>query len=219
MIKAIITGATGMVGEGVLHECLNHSEVEQVLVINRKPCGVTHPKLKEIIHADFFDLSAIEHQLVNYNTCFYCLGITSLRMSEEDYNKTTYILTINFAEILLKQNPEMTFCYLSGAGTNGNEQAKSMWVRVKSKTENQLFKMPFKKTYMFRPGLMHPTKGLKNTQKLYKAINWMYPFLRLVFPKFVSTLAELGIAMINAANKGYSKNILEVKDIVALAKE
>jgi len=218
-IRAIITGTTGMVGEGVLHECLLHPDVEQVLVINRKPCGISHPKLKEIIHNDFFDMSSIQSQLVNYNACYFCLGITSLRATEEQYTKVTYTLTLYIAELLAKQNPDMVFCYVSGAGTDGTETKKNMWMRVKGKTENDLMRLHFKKAYMFRPGFMRPTKGLKNTLKLYKPLDWLFPLLRMLFPKFVCTLKEVGVAMINAATKGYPKSVLEVKDIVALAKE
>jgi len=216
-VRVIVTGATGMVGEGVLHECLLHPDVEQVLVINRKPCGVIHPKLKEIIHTNFFDLSPIREQLVNYNACFFCLGITSVGMKEPEYYHLTYELTMNMAQILVEQNKDMVFTYVSGAGTNNNEKSKSMWVRVKGKTESDLMKLPFKKTYMFRPGYMQPTKGLKNTQKFYFAVSWMYPALRFLFPKFVCTLKELGLAMIHTVTIGYEKEILEVKDIVKLA--
>ncbi len=217
-IRAIITGTTGMVGEGVLHECLLHTDVEQVLVINRKPCGVSHPKLKEIIHTDFHNLSSIENQLLNYNACFFCLGVSSVWMKEEQYHRLTYDLTIHCAETLSRLNKDMTFCYVSGSGTDSSEKGKSMWARVKGKTENKLMQLPFKKAYMFRPGYMHPTKGLKNTLKYYGTFSWMYPVVRPLFPNFVSTLAELGIAMINTVNKGYDKSILEVKDIVKLAK-
>lgn len=135
-IRAIITGATGMVGEGVLHECLNHDGVEQVLVIGRRSCGITHPKLKEVLHGDFHDLSAIEGGLVGYNACFFCLGASSVGMSEEEYRAVTYTLTMHVAETLIKYNPDMTFCYVSGAGTDSTERGKFMWARVKGKTEN-----------------------------------------------------------------------------------
>jgi len=216
-IKSIITGVTGMVGEGVLHECLLHPQVEAVLVINRKPCGVVHPKLKEIIHADFFDLSAIESQLSGYNACFFCLGVSSVGMKEPEYYKITYTLTLNVAETLSKLNSDMTFCYVSGGGTDSTEKGRSMWARVKGKTENDLLKLPFKQVYNFRPGYMHPTPGLKNTLPYYKYFTWLYPVVRAVFPKFVSTLAELGQAMINTVLIGYYKPILDVKDIVKLA--
>jgi len=216
-VRTIITGSTGMVGEGVLHECLLHPDVEHVLVINRKPCGATHPKLKEIILPDFFDLSAIRGQLINYNACFFCLGVTSVGMKEPEYYHLTYELTMNMAQILSEQNNDMVFTYVSGAGTTNNENSKSMWIRVKGKTESALMKLPFKKAYMFRPGYMQPTKGLKNTQKIYYAISWMYPLLRFLFPPFVCTLKELGLAMIHTVTLGYEKPILEVKDIVKLA--
>jgi uncharacterized protein YbjT (DUF2867 family) len=216
-IKAIITGASGMVGEGVLHECLLHPEVEEVLVIGRRTAGITHPKLKEILHSDFFDLSAIKGQLKGYNACFFCLGISSVGMKEKDYHHVTYDLTMHMATILADQNPGMTFGYVSGAGTDSSEHGKMMWARVKGQTENDLMRLPFKAAYMFRPGFMRPTKGLKNTLKGYKFFTWLYPVLRPLFPKYISTLQELGLAMINAALKGYNKRVLEVKDIVKLA--
>jgi len=216
-IRAIITGVTGMVGEGVLHECLLSPQVEAVLVINRKPCGITHPKLKEIIHADFYDFSPIENQLSGYNACFFCLGVSSIGMKEPDYYKVTYTLTLHVAQTLCKLNPDMTFCYVSGGSTDSTEKGKVMWARVKGKTENDLMKLPFKQVFAFRPGYMHPTKGLKNTNKYYKYISWMYPFFRKFFPNAVSELRELGLAMIHSVD-GYNKKILEVKDINALAK-
>lgn len=216
-IKVIVTGATGMVGEGVLHECLVNESIEEVLVLGRRTCGISHPKLKELVHADLFDLSAVKTQLSGYEACFFCLGVSSVGMNESDYTRLTYTLTMHVASTLAEQNTAMTFCYISGAATDSTEKGKSMWARVKGKTENDLMKLSFKKAYMFRPGYMNPTKGLKNTLKYYKYVMWMYPFLRLVFPGFVSTLKELGQAMINAALRGYDKNILEVKDIVKLA--
>jgi len=217
-IRTIITGATGMVGEGVLHECLLHADVEEVLVINRKPCGVVHPKLKEIIHTDFFDLSMIADKLHPYNACFFCLGVSSIGMKEDQYRHLTYDLTMYVAQTVLKLNPGMTFCYVSGSGTDSTEKGKQMWARVKGKTENDLMRLPFKKAFMFRPGYMQPTKGLKNTLSAYKAVGWLYPVWHLLFPGFVCRLADVGVAMINSVNKEYSKTILEVRDIVALSK-
>ncbi len=218
-LKVILTGATGMVGEGVLHECALHPDVEEILVLTRKPSGYNHPKVKEIIHGDFFDLSSIEEQLKNYNACFFCLGVSSIGMKEDEYTRMTYTLTMHVATTLSKQNKDMTFCYISGASTDSTEKGRSMWARVKGKTENDLLKLPFKSVYLFRPGYMHPTKGLKNTLKSYKYITWMYPILRKLFPSTASTLKELGLAMINSARIGYEKSVLEVKDIVALAKK
>ncbi len=212
-MKVIITGATGMVGEGVLHECLLHPSVEKVLIINRKPSGITHPKLQELVHTDFFNLSPIASQLAGYDACFFCLGVSSVGMKEADYRRLTYDLTMHFAETLVQQSPHAVFTYVSGAGTDGS----SMWAKVKRQTEDNLAKLPFRNTYAFRPGFMKPTPGLKNTLHLYRYINWLYPLMRKLMPAYVSTLAELGQAMINSVLKGYSTRVLEVKDIVALA--
>ena len=216
-LSVIITGATGMVGEGVLHECLLHDGVEQVLVINRRSCGITHPKLKEIIHDNFFDVSSIENQLVNYNACFFCLGVSSVGMKEPEFYRLTYILTMHVAQTFSKLNPAMAFCYISGAGTDSTEKGRAMWARVKGKTENDLMKLPFKKVYNFRPGVLQPTKGLKNTLSYYKYFGWLIPIIKLISPKYISTLKQLGTAMINAAMNGYDKQIIEVKDIHILS--
>lgn len=216
-LRVILTGATGMVGEGVLHECLLRNDVDEVLLINRKPCGIVHAKLKEIIHSDFFNLSAIEARLVNYNTCFFCLGVSSVGMNEAQYYPLTYTLTMHVAQTLSRLNPNMVFCYISGAGTDSTEKGKSMWARVKGKTENDLMKLPFKKVYNFRPGGLQPTKGLKNTLSYYKYLGWLVQLVKWVAPNYISTLKQLGDAMINAAKFGYIKQILEVKDIKALA--
>ena len=218
-IRAIVTGATGMVGEGVLQECLNHPQVESVLIINRKPSGFTHPKLMEIIHADFFDLTAIESQLSGYNACYFCLGVSSIGMKEPDYYKLTYTLTLNFAQTLSKLNPDMTFCYVSGASTDSTEQGKQMWARVKGKTENDLAKLPFNQEFNFRPGLMRAAKRAKNVPSIYKYLSWLYPLLHMLFPSKSCDLAEVGQAMINVTLQGYPTRILEVRDIVEAAKK
>ncbi len=217
-IRVIITGASGMVGEGVLHECLLHDDVEAVLVIGRKTCGFTHPKLKEVLHADFFNLAAIENKLTGYNACFFCLGVSSVGIKEDEYYKLTYKLTMHVAETLVKLNTGMVFCYVSGAGTDSSAKGRSMWARVKGKTENDLILLPFKHVYNFRPGFIKPTQGLKFTHKFYRYINWMYPVLRALFPNTATTLREVALAMINVADGSYDKNIIEVRDIVALAK-
>lgn len=208
-----------MVGEGVLHECLQHNDVEEVLVVGRRTCGITHLKLEEVLIPDFFDLSAIENKLTGYNTCFFCLGVSSVGMKEAEFYKLTYLLTMNFATTLARQNSQMIFCYISGAATDSTEKGRIMWARVKGKTENDLAKLPFKKVYNFRPGIIKPIKGLKNTLSLYKYLGWLIPVIKLIAPKKVSSLRELGLAMINAANKGYEKQILEVKDIIVLSKK
>jgi len=217
-IKAIITGSTGMVGEGILHECLNHSDVESVFVINRRTCNTQHPKLKEIIHNDFYDLTKIENQLKDFNACFFCLGTTSVGKNEEEYTRITFALTKTFADTLLKLNPEMTFCYVSGSGTDSTEKGKIMWARVKGKTENYLLNLGFGKAYMFRPALVLPTQGLKNTLTLYKILFPLLPVVKILFPGFVCTLKEIGQAMINSVLNDFNKKILGVKDIKALAK-
>jgi hypothetical protein len=217
-IRAIVTGASGMVGEGVLIECLNHPDVEAVLVIGRRSCGIQHPKLKEIIHKDFFDLSPVKNQLVGYNACYFCLGVSSIGLKEPEYTKLTHTLTMHVATTLSELNPDMTFCYVSGKSTDSTERGSQMWARVKGKTENDIFKLPFKQAFAFRPGFMKATQGQKNTLKLYNYFSWMYPFLRLVFPGSTTTLAEVGQAMINVTKRGYFKKVIEVKDILALAK-
>lgn len=218
-MKVIITGVTGMVGEGVLHTCLAHNAIEQILVINRKPCGVKHAKLKEIIHADFFDLSAIEAELHPYDACFFCLGVSSVGMKEPEYYNLTYNLTMHVATTLSKLNTAMTFCYISGAGTDSTAQGKSMWARVKGKTENDLTTLPFKAVYNFRPAIIQPIPGLHNTLSFYKYLGWMIPIIRTIAPNYVVKLRDVGNAMIQAALTGYTKTILEVSDIKKLAKQ
>jgi uncharacterized protein YbjT (DUF2867 family) len=218
-VNVIITGATGMVGEGVLKESLLHPVVEKVLVINRKSCGVVHPKLTEVLHKDFFDLSPIAEQLKGYNACFFCLGISSVGKKEDEYFAQTYTLTMHMAELLSRQNPDMTFCYVSGAGTDSTEKGRLNWARVKGKTENDLMKLPFKRVFAFRPGFMLAEKDAKNVPGVYRFFKFLYTPLRALFPSFVSTLKEVGIAMINSVIYGNEKSILEVKDFVALSKK
>ena len=215
-IRAIITGASGMVGEGVLHECLQSNDVEEVLVIGRRSCDYTHLKLQEIVHKNLYDLSSIEEQLKGYNACYFCLGMSSVGVKEAEFAKVTYDMTMHFATTLSKLNPDMTFCYVSGSGTN--ENGKLMWQRVKGKTESDLTELPFKQVFNFRPGIMKPTKGLKNTLPLYKWMGWLMWIIKTISPKSVLTLKQVGDAMINVTLKGYEKNILEIKDISTLSK-
>jgi len=217
-IKAIITGVTGMVGEGVLHECLHHPDVESILVIGRRSYGLEHEKLEEVVIPDLFDLSEIEEQLAGYNACFFCLGTSSVGMKEDAYPRITYDLTMNMARILAGRNPDMTFCYVSGAGTNSSEKGGSMWARVKGRTENHLLELPFRQAFMFRPGYIQPIPGLKNTYRAYKMLSFLYPMLKRVFPRYVISLKEIGFAMIHAVQKGYDKPVLECLDIAELAK-
>jgi uncharacterized protein YbjT (DUF2867 family) len=216
-IKVIITGATGMVGEGVLLECLEHRDIKEVLMVNRRPSGMKHPKLKELLAPDFFDLTKAAGQLKGYEACFFCAGISSVGMKEAEYQRITYDTTLRFAETLVTLNPGMVFDYVSGSHTDSSEKGKVMWARVKGKTENALMKLSFKKVYNFRPGFMKPTPGQKNIKGLYKVLSSLYPLLRLLLPRQVSTLREVGLAMINSVLKGYPKPILEVEDIKLLA--
>ena len=217
-IKAIIFGSTGMVGEGVLHECLLDNRVESVLVINRKPCGVNNPKLKEIILIDFNKIENIKDQLIGYNACYFCMGVSSVGMSMDVYKTITYNLTLNIAKLLVQLNEEMTFCYVSGSGTDSSEKGKLKWARIKGKTENDLLKLPFKGAYMFRPGYIQPTKGLKHTYKIYKVLAPFYPLFKLLFNKYVCTLEELGKAMINVTLNGAEIKVLECVNIHKAAK-
>lgn len=215
--KVIVTGATGMVGEGVMHECLLDPEISEVLLINRRPSGFTHPKLKEVIHPDFLNFHNVPVNFKQYNACFFCLGVSSVGMSKADYERQTYDLTLEVAKTMAAQNPDITFCYVTGSGTDSSEKGRSHWARVKGKTENDLLKL-FKNAYMFRPAYMRTTPGLKNTKKYYKFIEFLEPALRFFLPNYVSSLSEVGQAMIKAMKKGYQKQILEVPDIKALAK-
>ena len=218
-MKVIITGASGMVGEGVLLECLSNPAVTGILMVNRKPySGEKHPKLNECIVPDFFNLEAIEEQLKGYDACFYCAGKSSVGMNEQNYNRVTYETVLSFAKTLLSLNPEMTFCHVSGTSTDSTEKGKVMWARIKGKAENALMKLPFKEVYNFRPALMKPTKGQKNLHGYNKLYPFLYPLLRLIIPNKACTMQEIGQAMINCVLKGYSKQILEVKDIRIVSK-
>lgn len=215
-MKIMITGATGMVGEGVLFECLENPAVKEVLIINRRHYDLQHPKLKELIVGDFTKLEGFESQLSGYDACFYCAGISSVGMSEEKYNHITYETTMAFAQQLVKWNPDMVFNFVSGGHTDSTEQGKIMWARVKGKTENALMKLPFKAQYNFRPGFMKPFKQQKNVKAIFKPVIWIFPIL---LPKLSLTLKQVGQAMINAVQKGYPKQVLEIADIKILALE
>lgn len=217
-MKVIVTGATGMVGEGVLYTCLQDPSIDKVLIINRKPSGEKHAKLEEIIHQDFLDLSPLVGRLGGYDACFFCLGTSSVGLEEADYYRFTYTLTLHVAEILSKANAQMTFCYVSGAGTDSSEQGRSRWARVKGKTENDLMKLPFRQVFAFRPGFIKPIEGLKRTLTFYKYVRWLFPLGRAIYPQGFVTLKEIGQAMIQVSRHGYSKPILEGKDIISAAK-
>ncbi len=213
-LKIILTGATGFVGEGVLLACLNDPRVAEVLIVNRKHFDLQHPKLKELLVADFLNLDAVATQLSNYDACFYCAGISSVGVKEEQYTRITYDTTIHFAKVLLGLNPDLVFNFVSGSHTDSSEKGKVMWARVKGKTENALLQLPFRKEYNFRPGAMLPFPGQKNAKPFYVFLVKAIAFL---LPKQACTLQEIGLAMINAVIKGYPKQILEIQDIKQLA--
>jgi uncharacterized protein YbjT (DUF2867 family) len=219
-MRIIVTGVTGMVGEGVMHTCLEHPAVTEVLAIGRRAYNGNHPKLKELVHANLHDLSPVADQLRGYDACFFCLGTTSMGKNEEEFTKITYDLTLGFAKSLVAVNPgTMTFIYVSGMGTDGTEKGRTMWARVKGRTENDLMKLDFKRAFGYRPGYMHPIKGMRNTLSYYKYITWLYPIFRAIAPNTVSKLYDLGLSMIAVAQNGYDKAILEVRDINSTAKK
>lgn len=220
-MKVIITGATGMVGKGVLLECLDNDAVTAVLVVNRRTVDVQHPKLTEIIHKDFFDLSPISEQLADYDACFFCLGISSFRQSEEVYTKITYDLTMNFAGALLKSNSEMVFIYVSGTGTDSTESGGTMWARVKGKTENDIIKMGFKDAYAFRPAYIKPESNTPSSTPIYQVLltifGVLHPVIKFLFPKYTTTTAQIGKAMIEVVQHGFERKQVESIDIVKLS--
>ena len=216
-MKVLILGATGMIGSGVLQECLDNPAVTSVRAIGRSPTGRSHPKLDEILHSDFFDYSAVEDCLGEVDACFFCLGVSSAGMSEADYHRMTYELTIAAAETLLRLNPDSIFCYVSGAGTDSSEQGRWMWARVKGKTENALLAMPFRAVYNLRPGYVQPMKGVRSKTRLYAVaygiVGPLYPLLRLLFPGQVTDSVTVGRAMIHVATDGFERGVLESDDM------
>lgn len=213
-MKVIITGVTGMVGEGVLFECLENTAVTEVLVIGRRHYELSHPKLKELLLKDFAEISNHAEALKSYDGCFFCAGISSVGENEESFTKKTYDFVVPFATTLFQINPSMTFIYVSGNRTDSTEQGKVMWARVKGRTENALMRLPFKGQYNFRPAIMKGTKGQKNVKTIYKILG---PLIAPFFPAKTLTLTQVGQAMINAVSKGYPKQVLEVDDILELS--
>ncbi|WP_346237191.1 epimerase [Niabella insulamsoli] len=209
-IRVILTGATGMVGEGVLHHCLADDRVEQILSLSRKPCGIRHPKLTELLHSNFEDLTPIADKLEGYEACFFCLGLSSVGVKADDYYRMTYTLTLHVAAILTAQNAGMTFCYVSGAHTDSSEKGRLRWARVKGKTENDLMKLPFKAVFNFRPGAMQSFKEAQNVPTLYKPA---IQLVKIFAPKKLIHLSQLAKAMITVSTEGYQSSILEISDI------
>ena len=220
-MKVIVTGATGMVGKGVLLECLDHPEITEVLSISRKTCGVSHPKLKELIHKDFSEFSSVAEQVKGYDACYACMGVSSAGMKEEPYTHMTYGFTLALARELLKADPQITFNYVSGVGTDSSEKGRSMWARVKGKTENDLLKLGFKQAYMFRPGGIIPMRGVGPSSKLYRVLinnlKWLLKLMKRLSPDKVVDTTQIGLAMIHVTQKGYDKKVLTPKDIQILA--
>lgn len=221
-MKVIITGATGMVGKGVLLECLSNETITAVLVINRKSVDVQHPKLTEIIHSDFFDLSAVQNQLSGYDACFFSLGISSFRQAEDVYTRITYDLTMNFAKTLLQHNKNMTFIYVSGTGTDSTENGRTMWARVKGKTENDIIKLGFKDAYAFRPAYIKPESHTPASSPFYRfmlgTFGFLHPVIKSLFPKYTTTTTQIGKAMIEVVKNGFDKKQVESVDIIELSK-
>jgi len=212
-LKIIITGSTGMVGEGVMQRCLENPNVEKVLAISRKANGHQHPKLVELIHQDFANLSGLEEQLTGFDACFYCAGISSMGITKEQYEKITHELTLSFATTLSKLNPKMTFTYITGQGTDSSEKGSSHWARVKGKTENDLRKLPFKNVHAYRPGMMKPMMGALHVLSYYKYVAWIYPIGRKLYSNAFNTLKEVGDSMMYVSLNEYDKFILEGNEI------
>lgn len=214
-MKIIITGTTGMVGEGVLLECLKDTKVTEILSISRKTNGITHPKLKELLLPDFTKIEEYKNQLLGYDACFFCAGISSVGMKDDQYREITYDTTLAVAKTLVGVNPNMVFTYVSGANTDSTEKGSVMWARVKGKTENDLMKLPFRRVVNYRPGAMLPFPGQVYSKKLYNVIAKV---LKFVIPKKIIPLSELGQAMIHSVERDNIKSILEISDIKEIAK-
>ena len=216
-MKAILFGATGMVGQGVLRECLLSKDVDMVLSVGRRLTGRQHPKLRQIAHQDFTDFTAIEGELSGYDACFFCLGVSSIGMSEDEYRRVTYEFTLAAAQTLARLNPKMTFIYVSGSGTDSSGRGSAMWARVKGQTENALFQLPFKAAYAFRPAYIQPLNGIVPKtawlRAFYSALAPFYPLWKALFPKYVTTTAQIGRVMIQVAMSGAPKGVLENRDI------
>jgi uncharacterized protein YbjT (DUF2867 family) len=220
-VNILLFGATGMVGQGVLRECLLDPNVQLVETIGRTATNIQNPKLREIVHPDLWNYAAIESNLKNFNACFFCLGVGSAAMTEKDYEHVTYGITIAAAEALSRLNPKMVFIYVSGTGTDSSENGRMMWARVKGKTENALLHMPFVAAYMFRPGFIEPAHGEISRNKLYRVlfllVKPLLPLLRRLLPNQILTTEQIACAMLNLVTRPYPKHILEIQDIRAAA--
>ena len=222
-MKILIVGATGMVGQGVLRECLAAPDVSEVTVLGRTKIESTHPKLRQLVQDDLFDLAPVESALLGMDACFFCLGVSSSGMSEAAYQHITYDLTLAVASVLARLSPAMTFVYVSGAGTDSSEQGRSMWARIKGKTENDLKKLPFRAVYLFRPGIIQPLHGIRSKtpayQRFYSLANPFLSLIRRIFPNAIATTENIGQAMLNAARQAQGRVVVEAKDIVRLSRK
>jgi uncharacterized protein YbjT (DUF2867 family) len=222
-MKAVLFGASGMVGQGVLRECLGSDAVESVLLVGRTPSGATHSKVRELVRANLYDYSGVESELSGYDACFFCLGVSAGGMSEADYSRVTFDLTLAAARALLAQNPTLTFIYVSGEGTDSTEKGGTMWARVKGRTENGLLGLGFRRAYMFRPGFIRPLDGIKSKTASYRAVYALlgpvFPVVKALAPTHVTTTRNVGLAMIRVALNGYEKPVLENPDINAVAED
>jgi len=217
-LRAVIYGATGLAGSGVLQECIKHPMIGHVTAITRRSINIEHDKLTEIKIDNFLDYSNILSRIKGHDVCFYCLGVSQIKVPDAKmYREITYDYTMAAAEALIKANTSLTFCFLSGMGTDQSGKSRYMWARVKGETEKDLGKLPIKKLYNFRPGYIHPVGGIKHSLKMGRIIGPLFPILNKLFPNGVTTTEEFGLAMINSAIYGFEKSILENKDIRALA--
>jgi uncharacterized protein YbjT (DUF2867 family) len=221
-MKVILFGATGMIGQGVLRECLLASDVELVETVGREATGTQHPKVREVVHREMLDFRAIERELTGFDACFFCLGVSSAGMSEADYERVTYGITMAAAETLARLNPGMTFVYISGQGTDSTEQGRVAWARIKGKTENALLRLRFKGAYTFRPGVIQPLHGVKSKtgwyRMMYAVTRPLLMPLRMLFPNYILTTEQIGRAMLTVARQGAPKPILESADIARIAR-
>ena len=219
-MKVVLFGATGMVGQGALRECVLDAEVEQVLTIVRRAIGPKDAKVRELVHADFLDYSIIEAELVGYDACFFCLGVSSAGLTEAAYRRVTHDIAIAAARVLARLNPAMTFIFVSGAGTDGTGRGRTMWARVKGETENAVLALPFKAAYAFRPAFIQPLHGITSRTAAYRVfyavLRPLLPLLKALFPSYVTTTEQLGRAMLAVAKRGAPTRVLENRDIVAV---
>jgi uncharacterized protein YbjT (DUF2867 family) len=216
-VRVVLFGATGMVGQGVLRECLLDPDVESVVTVGRRANGQIHPKLRELVHKDLLDLAPLESELTGLDAAFFCLGVTSAGMTEADYTRVTYDITMAAAASLVRLSPSLTFVFVSGSGADSTEQGRTMWARVKGKTENALLRLPFRAIYVLRPAVIQPLHGITSRTGSYRVFyaiaKPLFPLVKRVFPKYVTTTEQIGLAMLKVAKRGASKKILETPEI------